>query len=86
MNNTFRQEHTVFIFHSTLLNHFSGSKYIWKTNCLDKCSGTFVYMYYQRYALMIVTQPRNKECAIPLDRNTKFSFIIKFYRTIIDWV
>ena len=64
----------------------SGSKYIWRTNCLDKCSGTFEYVYDQHYALAIVTQPKKEECAIPLDKNTQYSFIVQFYRTIFDWV
>ena len=53
------------------LNVLSGSKYIWINICLDKYSGTFVYVYDDYYVLVIVTQREKKEeCAISLDRKT----------------
>ena len=61
MDNTFRQEHSVFHFSFNFTKPFlSGSKYIWRTNCLDKCSGTFVSVYNQYYALVVVIN-QNKE-------------------------
>ena len=69
MYNKFRQEHSVFHFSFNFTKPFlSGSMYIWRNNCLHKCSGTFVYVYDQHYAIVLVTQTKKKDCAIPLDR------------------
>ena len=38
-------------------------------------------VYDQNYALEMVTQTKNEECAIHLDINNQFSFLIQFKRT-----
>ena len=37
---------------------WSETKQFWRTKILDKCSGAFVFVYDQNYALVIVTQPK----------------------------
>ena len=61
MDNTFRQEHSVFHFSFNFTKPFlSGSKYIWSNICLDKCSGTLLYVYDQHYAILVVTQQKKR--------------------------
>ena len=38
------------------------------------------------YALVSVTKPKKKECAIRLDRKTQFSFLIQLHKTVFVWV
>ena len=76
MCNSFIQEDKAFISHSTLQTLFCRGLIRFGELILDKCWGDFVCVYDQNYVLVIVTQPKQGECAINLDMKTQFSLLI----------